>query len=363
MQQSPWLICIREKLVQISYSVYVLLGASVAWGEMMETLEDVAEVDLGTIVAALQRDYSKLSARLRELQHTVTCEYADVTLRLHFPAFRQGKATIYELVDVIALYMAAYALPRAEVDAIRSQYEKIPVDEFMERTTALNETARRLFKTASKVTGRNGECGELILYLLTEWVLEAPQLIAKMSLKTNSEMPVFGADGVHVKYCAKTSRLHLYWGESKLYADVSDAVANAIASITTALDPAKMQHELDLVKRNIDLSGFSAVGKAEVLKFLDPMEESYNSRFDVITSLIGFNFDAYAQINATDTDKAEEKFAALAIKQLTALAPMVATKLKAAGLDANALELFFLPIPSVQELRDRFQAKIGWQVN
>jgi hypothetical protein len=328
-----------------------------------DALEDVAEVDLEAVVAALRRDYSKLSARLRTLQHTVACECAGVTLRLHFPSFRQGKATVYELVDAIALHMAAYALPRAEVDAVRSKYEKIPVDAFMEHTTALNETAGRLFKTASEVTGRNGECGELILYLLTEWVLEAPQLIAKMSLKTNSEMPVFGADGVHVKYCAQTSRLYLYWGESKLYGDVSDAITNAIASITTALDPAKMQHELDLVKRNMDLSGFDAVSKYEVLKFLDPMEETYNNRFDVITSLIGFNFAAYTQLDIADPDEAEEKFSALAIKQLTALAPVVATKLKAVGLDASALELFFFPVPSVQELRDRFQAKIGWKAN
>ena len=327
---------------------------------MADVLHGVTEIDLDVVVAALRRDYSKLSARLRELQHTVVCECAGATLRLHFPAFRQGTATVYELVEAISLHMTSYALPRAEVAAVESKYGQISPAEFRDETTALNTTALRLFKKASEATGRNGECGELILYLLTEWVLEAPQLIAKMALKTNSEMPVFGSDGVHVKYCAKSSRLYLYWGEAKLYDDVSDAITKAIESINTALDPAKARHELDLVKRNVDLSGFDPVAKAELLKFLDPAEENYNKRFDVITALIGFNFDAYSDVGAAEGEQAEARFAALATEKLEALAPSVAEKLKNAGLDATTLELFFLPVPNVQKLRDLFQAKIGW---
>src|SRR5690242_7092294 len=165
------------------------------------------------IVAALRRDYSKLSARLRELQHTVVCECAGVALRLHFPAFRQGKATVYEMIEAASLHMTSYALSRSEIAEIESKYGKIPAQQFRDVTTALNANALRLFKTASKLAGRNGECGELLLYLLTEWVLGAPQFIAKMALKTNSELPVFGSDGIHVKYCAETGRLYLYWGE------------------------------------------------------------------------------------------------------------------------------------------------------
>lgn len=328
---------------------------------MAKVLEGVAGIDLEMIVAALRRDYSKLSARLRELQHTVVCECAGVTLRLHFPAFRQGAATVYEMIEAVSLHMTSYALPRSEIAEVESKYGKIPATDFRDATTALNANALRLFKNASKLTGRNGECGELILYLLTEWVLEAPQLIAKMALKTNSEMPVFGPDGIHVKYCTESGRLYLYWGEAKLYAEVMDAITKAIESITTALDPNKAQHEIDLVKRNIDLSGFGVAGKAELLKFLDPAEESYNKRYDVITALIGFDFDGYSQVGPADGDAAEIKFAALAVKKLEALAPTVATKLKAAGIEANTVELFFLPLPNVQELRDLFQAKIGWK--
>ena len=53
----------------------------------------------------------------------------------------------------------------------------------------------------------------------------APQLIAKMSLKTNPKMPVHGADGVHVRYSKADKRLLLYWGESKVHADVGAAIS------------------------------------------------------------------------------------------------------------------------------------------
>jgi len=328
-----------------------------------EALREVAETDLENLVAALRRDYSKLSARLRELDHSVVCEGAGVTLRLHFPAFRQGKATVYELVEAISRYMTPYALSRSEISALDAKYGKISAESFRAESKVLDETAVRLFKKANELTGRNGECGELLLYLLTEWVLGAPQLIAKMVLKTNPEMPVHGADGVHVRYCPTTARLYIYWGEAKLHADLSGAITDAVKSINAAMDPKKMQHEIDLVKRNIDFSGFDPVSKAEILTFLDPMEERYNKRFDVITALIGFNFDAYSAVGPADADEAEERFRALATAELEKLAPAVAEKLRDAGLEGSTLELFFLPVPSVQELRDLFQAKIGWKVS
>jgi len=319
------------------------------------------QTDLEAALAAMRCDYSKLSARIRALDHTVVCECEGVELRLHFPALRQGKATVQELTDAIAHYLVPFCLPRSQVQAVDAQYQKVTANEFRLLASKLSEEAKALFIRANKLTNRNGEAGELLLYLLTEWILGAPQLIAKMSLKTNREMPVHGSDGVHVRYCAETSRLLLYWGESKLYAKVGDAITSAITSISEALDPEKMKHEIDLVKRNIDFAGLDAASKEALLKYLDPFEEAYNERHDVITCLIGFNFAAYASISAADGDKAEAKLIKEAQDALAGLAPGLVKALKAAKLDTHPIELFFFPVPSVQELRDLFQAKIGWQ--
>jgi hypothetical protein len=81
----------------------------------------VSGADLERALEALSRDYSKLGSRIRELTHTVTCTCSGVTLRLHFPAFRQSKPTVSELVDAIALYLVNFALPRSEIETLRSQ--------------------------------------------------------------------------------------------------------------------------------------------------------------------------------------------------------------------------------------------------
>lgn len=240
---------------------------------------DVTEdesANLEVALAALRRDYSKLLPRVRTLEHTVACECDSVVLRLHFPALRQGKATVPELIDAIVHFMVPFALPRAEINEVDALFTPGNLDEFKFRYSELSERAKALFKRANEATNRNGEAGELLLYLLTEWMLEAPQLVAKMSLKTNREMPVHGSDGIHVRYAPDQGRLLLFWGESKLYADVDVAISAAITSITEALEPEKLKHEIELVQRNISFAGLDDASKSALLKYLDPYDDASN---------------------------------------------------------------------------------------
>lgn len=325
-----------------------------------ETVEQIESTDLDAVLAALQRDYAKLGPRIRELQHEVTCECADVTLRLHFPAFRQGRTTVQELVELAWLHLTPFALTRREIDSVKALQGKISFEELLIKTTQLNDAAAKLFIKAHKATNRNGEAGELLLFLLTEWILGAPQVIAKMTLKTNPQMPVHGADGVHVRYCPETARLFIYWGESKMYADVGAGIAAAAASIAKSLQPDTLSHELQLVQRNIDFAGLGADGKDALLRYLDPHEEEYNERKDVITCLIGFDFDGFQKASGAGDQGAEESFRSLAKQKLAEVAPKVSSALQAAGLGSQDIELFFFPLPAVQEFRDLFQARIGW---
>jgi hypothetical protein len=258
-------------------------------------------------------------------------------------------------------FLAPFALPRARISAVMEQYGKISAEEFTLQTTKLFQSALSLFKRANIATNRNGEAGELILYLMTEWILGAPQLIAKMSLKTNPQMAVHGADGVHVRYCGDTSRLLLYWGESKLYTKVDEAIGAGVKSMTAALDPAKIKHELDLVERNIDFSGLTGDAKAALLRHLDPFDEAYNQRYDIITCLIGFDFDGFDKLAGLDDQNAESRFRELATEKLGVMAKTLPGSLKNGGLQGRPIELFFLPLPSVDQLRSLFQEKIGWK--
>ncbi len=325
------------------------------------TLDAEETADLKSAFAALSKDYGGLAARIRGLTHTIVCPSTGVTLRLHFPSFRQSKPSVSELVDAVAAYLVHFALPRSEVEGLTSVYHSIDAVEFMKRCSILESRARALFIKANQTTNRNGEAGELLLYLLTEWILGAPQLIAKMALKTNPNMPVHGADGVHVLYRENDKKLLLYWGESKLYADVGDAIAAAVKSISEALSSEKLQHEINLVQQNIDFSGLKPEDKEALLRYLNPFEESYNERHDITTCLIGFDFDGFAKVAAVNADKAEAQFKSLAEAELAKVAPALAKALTDAGLKTQPVEIFFFPVPSVSDFRDLFQKKIGWK--
>lgn len=322
---------------------------------------EIASLDLENALAALRRDYGKLAPRIRELAHTVTCACDGVVLRLHFPSFRQNKATMAELVEAITRHMLQFSLSRSKIDELEAKHSSIEMDEFLGAYEALRSEAYRIFMQANKNTHRNGEAGELLLYLLTEWVLGAPQILAKMSLKTNRDMPVHGSDGVHARYCSTTNRLLLYWGESKLHAKVSDAITDALKSVAEALTPGKMQHEIDLVQRNIDFSGLPPEARAALLRFLDPFEEDYNARHDVITCLVGFDFDGFEAVTQLTGQDAETAFVELARARLTTLAPQVAEKMTDHGIAGQPIELFFFPVPAVDDFRKIFQDKIGWK--
>nr|WP_294564961.1 DUF1837 domain-containing protein [uncultured Rhodopila sp.] len=316
--------------------------------------------ELEDALATLKRDLSKLSFNLRKIDHTIQTACIELTLRLYYPSFRQRKPMISELIDAVSMHIMNFCLPRRQVREVLDLYGNIGSEDFLQKVETLRQEAFDLFKRAHLATNRNGEAGELILYLLTEWLLGAPQIIAKMSLKTNTEMPVHGADGVHVRYCPDTGRLFVYWGEAKLYQSVDVAITAAAKSIVDSLKDEKIKHEISLVRRYLDFSGMSDAAKAALLSMLDPFGPGYANRHDVITCLIAFDFDAFAAAQAASGD-AEEEFRKLALANLKEVAPKIASVLKDNEMEHQPMEMFIVPVPSVARLRELFQDKIGWK--
>jgi len=281
-----------------------------------------------------------------------------VTLRLHFPAIAQGRATVWELVTAISDYITPFAVHRGKIEDLHRKYRTLSPDEYRIECEHLQREAQDVFIQAQRKANRNGEAGELLLFILTEWILGAPQLLAKLPLKTSRNVPVHGTDGIHVGYWPERNALCTYWGEAKLHADITRAIASAMKSIKEAARPAKAAFELSLVAKHIDTTGFSPEYRSMLLSFLNPLEsENYNKRIDIITCLIGFDFKAYETMNL---DSDEKHFGELARASLEDLAPRISQAIKSAGLKSRYVELFLFPLPSVQDFRDQFQAKIGW---
>lgn len=324
---------------------------------MSEIFKDIKEGgNLYLSLNAILRDHSRFKSRIKTLEKSVSFNNGFLNIRLNYPAFRQGRPTVSEMLNTVVLMLTHFCLPRSEIKSVIDKFSGS--DDYDIEINALFMRAKSLFKRAHEVTNRNGEAGELILYILTEWILQAPQILAKMSLKTNPKMPVHGADGVHARYCNETNRLFFYWGESKLYGDIGGAIASAAKSLSDAFSDNSMRHEIELVKRNLDLSGMDDVSKQEFLKYLDPFDDSYNERHDIATCLIGFDFERYKEISAFPD--AEDQFVEMATAKLDEVGPSILRALDRWGISDRNIELFILPLPSVQDFRDGFQDLIGW---
>jgi hypothetical protein len=115
-------------------------------------LETTGNIDPEQFIASLQRDYSNLSVRIRELIHSVKCETDGVTLRLYFPAISQGKPKVLELVSTILDYVTTFALSRSQVDSLMESYGTLSADEFRVRCERLQREAVALFIRAQKAT-------------------------------------------------------------------------------------------------------------------------------------------------------------------------------------------------------------------
>lgn len=325
----------------------------------MSGLSNPSIISAADIVSSLQGNFSSLAKLIRSLAPK-TCSNDYITIRGHYLPFQGSKPRLGELLEHISLYICNFALSRSEIDIVHDRVRTASEQEKMLAYIALRDSAAELFIKAQKSTNRNGECGELLLYLLTEWVLEAPQLLAKMSMKTTSSMPVHSSDGIHVKFDSQSNKLIFFWGEAKIHKTIGSALSDAVESISTALDHSKLKEDIRLVRRFINTTGLPTTAQAKLVEYLDPLSDSYDQKIYASTCLIGFDFAAFSKLSSVNAGEIETFFTKQLELELEKATKSLQTLLANKNISHHRLEVFFLPVESVTQLRNDWQARIGW---
>lgn len=101
------------------------------------------------------------------------------------------------------------------------------VKKYKEQPGTLVRRAHQKFKSYNQ---NDGELGELLLYCFLETHLSAPKILTKPELKTSNNLYVNGADGVHFLKL-ENGNYQLIFCESKMYADLNNAIQRALDSI------------------------------------------------------------------------------------------------------------------------------------
>ncbi|MGH9886661.1 MAG: HamA C-terminal domain-containing protein, partial [bacterium] len=260
-----------------------------------------------------------------------------------------GRPRVSDLADAICESALDFAIPRSEIEQARARDAQTGSTRQM---TRLHNLARGLFTDLTN----SGEGGELLLFVLAETVLRLPQVMCKMSLKTNTRMHVHGVDGVHAGVDPDTGQFALYWGESKIYQDASTAIRDCLASLAPVLigtgPDGAAARDLQLLQRAADLN--EAALERALKAFLDPRNAAYNELEFRGLCLVGFNSDAYP----TEAAQHDEIVAAI-VAQLPAWKAQIQRRVTAEQLERFALHVFCVPFPNVDHFRAFMRCFLG----
>nr|WP_241023396.1 DUF1837 domain-containing protein [Paraburkholderia sp. Ac-20340] len=224
-------------------------------------------------------------------------------------------------------------------------------------TQILVDKARSLFIKATVGKKDSGEGGELLLFAFIEHFLNAPIILSKMRLKTNTQMPVHGADGVHARWDDDSNSLVVIFGESKVHATIHAALKSASESVSSfAADiGGRKGYELQLTTDHVDLDGFPENYKEELLRYLHPFAtEEGTRRQERFAILLAYTSEGYVMPDSVKAAEAEETFLRHYRKKLAPAVNLAKQRLEKVGVDLEMVDLFILPMPNVQEFRDMF---------
>lgn len=324
------------------------------------------DVDFVSIQAALDillGNHTSFNSRVQSVQCTSIDGYPRVKTSFYYLSFRDGLPTVTEFVDYLKWQMVPFCIPRRDRIAVENELEK--ATDFAEKTrlvTGVFEKAKSLFIKAQKQQKKAGEPAELILFVLLEWALKAPQLVSKMYLKTSVEMPVHGSDGIHACLDSDGKTLLLYFGESKMYEQISGALDAAFDSIMEFSVAQKESREVDIVRDHINLGEDQDALKNALLSYLNPYTRNgdlANERRTVFACYIGFDTPHYEKIAALDPNKIEDEFKKLVNERLPEILGLLKSRLAKNDVININFQFFLMPFPSVADFRKSFFNHVG----
>jgi hypothetical protein len=274
-------------------------------------------------------------------------------LRLHVLKSHAGQPRTRDLARLVAQVVIDYAIPRRRIGAAKNSSNPSTME-----MAALFQEARDLFVDDAE----SGEGGEALLYFLAEALLALPQLLCKMPLKTNPRMHVHGVDGIHGTF-RDDGGLSLYWGESKLYTTASKAIDACFRSLAPYLTQtggarAPLERDLQLLNEYLDLDDPNA--ERLVRACLDRKSQAFLDVRYCGICLVGFDIPTYPDpTNPQDLTALMDD----ANAGLRAWSARISAALGTENLNDVEIELFCLPLNSVQSYREEFLRALGVTFN
>lgn len=293
------------------------------------------------LMALLKADQLNYAAVFGTIPTTLSVGSYNVALDFHYLRFNaNGQPKIRELVDVLANHLVLYAIDATRIKPTLTDQQR----------AELHWEALSLLRNCDT----SGEAGELLLYFLMETVLKAPQMVSKISLKTNPNMEVHGSDGIHARWNEKAKVVELFFGEAKIYTDISGALGSACTSLE-AFHAKGLQTEIRLLTNHYQ----HAAGPLRdyILAYAKGTEVQGSASLNHAV-LIGYDWTKYKQFESLPAGEQETALKAEYAGDNARLWELLEKRLKTLNINHVRLHVFFLPFRNVDDFRKAFHTKV-----
>ncbi len=256
----------------------------------MDNLDKLRQIDWKKLVIT---DHSWIQSQLVGRAPSVERK---ITSRLFTIPFSGVIQEAHSLIESLADSIEHYVFDKATIDTMR-QNGQIPF-----------RKAAQFFGDTNPI--KDGKYGELILYILSEAILNTPMVSHKITTLSNLNDQVKGGDGIFFgKY---RDNLSILIGESKIYKNFSGALDSAFDSLdrfSKNYSSGALSHELFIARNNIS-NNFNFETMELIYQAFTPGTKIYSECIKTHPVLLIFEDDDIKEIenNALTKLDAEDLF-------------------------------------------------------
>lgn len=276
--------------------------------------------------------------------------------------FQEDVPNTSSLADFLSSQAVNYALSRRRRDAYLEQLTSGKNGD-LSSTSQIHKAVRTAFiEFRKEYPSRASEVGEVLAYCVAVHHLKAAQLVAKMSLKTSTNMPVHGLDGIHAS--VKDGVLHIFFLESKLAGTAASGTADYAESIA-GFGGNKKQYlqEYGLARDLGNLDALPEADKDRLMEYLDVFNKPNAPKRERSVGVVCYSetqhFANKLPVDDGALDKHEVHFGKLYVSDHKRHQTNVINQLAKHGVDPNKCMLYLVAVPDVGELRELFYESLG----
>ncbi|MBC3809265.1 DUF1837 domain-containing protein [Undibacterium seohonense] len=276
--------------------------------------------------------------------------------------FAEEKPNVDALAQFLWKQSVNYALSRKRRKQFKEQLLKSDSAD-LSVTVDIMQIVRNVFLEFNKLhPHRASEVGEVLAYCIAIRYLNAAQLAAKMSLKTSSNMPVHGLDGIHA--VVDNDALTVYFLESKLSSSANDGVADYADSAGKFLtDQKQYLHEYSLVGDLGNLDTLTGEARSLALQHFDAIAKPEISRRERSIGVVCYSETKHFSNTIPVSDGAvtahQVHFSNNFSGELSHHFGSALKHLEKQNVDPNKCRVFFVAVPDVNVLRKKFYEVMG----